>query len=174
MEQVHLLVGFSGVRRPGYCHPERSEGSAVRALITRQTLAFVLLAAACRPVAAPPRTATETGAVRRARVALSQALPPLDGARLHTRVIEVTYRPGESSEAHSHPCAVMGYVTEGKLRMRVQSQPDTVYGAGDTFYESPGSVHLVSANASTTERARFVVFVLCEGDQPVSVPLSKP
>ena len=141
----------------------------------RRTLAFALIGAvSCRSVPAPPRTATPTGAVRRARVALSQRLPQLDGARLQAKVIEVNYGPGESSEAHSHPCAVIGYVTAGRLHMHGQSQPDTVYGAGDTFYEAPGSVHLVSANASTAHRATFVVFVLCEGDQPVSVPLSKP
>src|SRR5216117_1698723 len=97
----------------------------------RRALAFALIGAvSCRSVPAPPRTATPTGAVRRARVALSQRLPQLDGARLQAKVIEVNY--------------------------------------------GPGSVHLVSANASTADRATFVVFVLCEGDQPVSVPLSKP
>ena len=61
-----------------------------------------------------------------------------------------------------------------KVKKPQADRRDTVYGAGDTFYEAPGSVHLVSANASTAHRATFVVFVLCEGDQPVSVPLSKP
>jgi quercetin dioxygenase-like cupin family protein len=56
--------------------------------------------------------------------------------------------------------------------MRVDAGPDTVYQAGDTFYEAPNSRHLVSANASATQRARFVVFFLCDREQPLSVPLS--
>src|ERR1039458_2695383 len=42
----------------------------------------------------------------RARVALSQALPKLNGDHLKATVVEVHYGPGESSPSHSHPCAV--------------------------------------------------------------------
>src|ERR1039457_2968544 len=54
----------------------------------------------------------------RARVALSQALPKLNGDHLKATVVEVHYGPGESSPPHSHPCAVIGYVVEGALRTR--------------------------------------------------------
>ena len=97
----------------------------------------------------------------------------MDGTRLHAQVVEVTYAPGGSSAPHSHPCAVIGYVVAGRLHMAVQSHADTVYGPGDTFYEAPGSVHLVSANASTSEPATFVVFALCDGVQPLSVPVPR-
>ena len=102
----------------------------------------------------------------------SRELSAMDGARLRVRVLEVLYEPNESSRPHSHPCATFGHVVEGALRMRVDAGPDTVYGTGDTFYEAPNSKHLVSANASSTKRARFVVFFLCEGEKPLTVPIS--
>jgi len=102
----------------------------------------------------------------------SKDLPAMDGARLRAHVLEVSYKPGESSRPHSHPCATFGRVVEGELRMRVDAGPDTVYHAGDTFYEAPNSKHLVSANASQTNAARFVVFFVCDGEHPLSVPLT--
>jgi quercetin dioxygenase-like cupin family protein len=104
-------------------------------------------------------------------IAWSRELPAMHGERLRVHVLEVLYEPNERSRPHSHPCATFGHVLEGALRMRVDAGPDTVYRTGDTFYEAPNSRHLVSANASSTERARFVVFFLCEGEQPLSVPL---
>ena len=107
-------------------------------------------------------------------VVWSRDLPPMDGTRLRAHVLEVSYRPGESSRPHSHPCATFGHVVEGALRMRVDAGSDTVYRAGDTFYEAPNSRHLVSANASETKAARFVVFFVCEGEKTLSVPLPSP
>jgi quercetin dioxygenase-like cupin family protein len=104
------------------------------------------------------------------RVVESDALPPLDGARLQVQVVEVTYRPGERSAVHSHPCAVSGYVIEGAVRMQTQGGPEAVYTAGQSFYEAPNSVHLVSANASATERARFVAYFVCDHPGPLTVP----
>jgi quercetin dioxygenase-like cupin family protein len=51
----------------------------------------------------------------------------------------------------------------------VEGQPETVYKAGQTFYEAPNGVHLVSANASTTEPARFLAYLLCDRDAPLSI-----
>jgi quercetin dioxygenase-like cupin family protein len=59
---------------------------------------------------------------------------------------------------------VIGYVLEGALRMRVNDGPETVYRAGDTFYEAPGDVHATSANASATEPAKFLAYFTCDRD----------
>ena len=58
------------------------------------------------------------GAGARSRVAFSHALPQLESAHLEATVVEVSYGPGGSSQAHSHPCAVIGYVLAGALRVR--------------------------------------------------------
>jgi quercetin dioxygenase-like cupin family protein len=65
----------------------------------------------------------------------------------------------------------MVYVAQGAIRSQVQGGAAAVYNAGDTFYEPPNGVHAVSANASTTEPARFVAFFVCDGNKPLTVPV---
>lgn len=103
------------------------------------------------------------------RLALSRSLPALDGAHLEVKVVEVTYDPGASSSPHRHPCPVIGYVVEGALRMQLKGQAEVVYGAGDTFYERPDDIHLVSANASSERPATFIAVFTCDHDGPLSV-----
>jgi len=104
----------------------------------------------------------------RASVLLSQPLPKLNGNHLVTTLVEVRYGPGEASPPHSHPCPVVVYVVEGKVRSQNQGQPEVIYKPGDTFYEAPGGVHAVSGNASSTEPAKFIAFFLCDHATPLS------
>ena len=120
-----------------------------------------------------PSGATHPETKERARLALSQALPKLDGTHLKATVVEVHYGPGESSPPHSHPCAVIGYVVEGALRTRVKGEPEAIYKAGETFYEAPNGVHVVSANASQTEPATFIAYFVCDHDTPLSRDVTK-
>jgi quercetin dioxygenase-like cupin family protein len=105
-----------------------------------------------------------------ARVAVSRALPPLDGHRLEATLVEVTYGPGESSAPHRHPCPVIGYVIEGEYRTQSGAEPAAVYRAGQTFYEAPDAVHQVSANASADRPVRFLAYFVCDRQGPLSVP----
>ena len=109
----------------------------------------------------------------RARVALKQALPKLNGEHLKATVVEVHYGPGESSPPHSHPCAVIGYVVEGALRTQVKGEPEAIYKAGEGFYEAPNGVHVVSANASQTVPATFIAYFVCDHDTPLSSDVPK-
>ncbi len=104
----------------------------------------------------------------RARIAFAHALPKLDGGRLNAAVVEVNYGPGESSLPHSHPCAVVGYVVEGSIRTQVRGEPEALVKVGESFYEPPNGVHLISANASRTEPASFLAFFVCDRDKPLS------
>jgi len=108
----------------------------------------------------------------RARVLLSTTIPALDGAHIKTTLVQVNYGPGEASPAHTHPCAVIGYVVEGSLRMRVEGQPEKLYSVGESFYEAPNGVHAVSANASTTQPAKLIAYFVCDHDAPLSVNVS--
>lgn len=105
-----------------------------------------------------------------ARLVISQTLPRLNGEHVQVKVVEVTYAPGESSPAHSHPCAVIGYVIEGSVRTQVKGDAELVVKAGQSFYEPPNGVHQVSANASKDKPARFTATFVCEGDIPISGP----
>ena len=43
--------------------------------------------------------------------------------------------------------------------------------AGQTFYEGPNDIHTVGHNASKTEPAKFVVFMLKDKDAPILIPV---
>jgi quercetin dioxygenase-like cupin family protein len=116
-------------------------------------------------------TLAQNAATSKSRVALTQALPQMDGAHLETTVVEVTYPPGGANATHRHPCPVIGYVLEGALRMQVMGKAEVTYNPGDTFYEAPTDVHQVSANASQDKPARFLAYFVCDHRTPLSVPV---
>jgi quercetin dioxygenase-like cupin family protein len=105
----------------------------------------------------------------RTRIAFSHALPQLDGSHLKVTVVEITYGPGESSPPHSHPCAVVGYIIEGALRTHVKGEAEAIYKAGESFYEAPNGIHLISANASAKRPVKFLASFVCDRDTPLSV-----
>jgi quercetin dioxygenase-like cupin family protein len=119
------------------------------------------------------KTAPPAGAGRGAGVqpVFSQALPHMNGYQIKTIGVEVTYAPGASSDPHTHPCAVIGYVLEGRIRTQVKGEAEAVYHAGQTFYEPPDGVHQVSANASTTEPARLLALFTCDHEAALSMPV---
>ena len=85
-------------------------------------------------------------------------------------MITVAYAPGGSDPAHAHHAQVLVYVMEGSIVMQVKGKPAVTLGPGDTFYEGPDDVHVVSRNASETEPARFLVFFVKKKDAPILVP----
>ena len=114
-----------------------------------------------------------TGPIPRVRVAFRHGLPRLNGDQLNATIVVVHYGPGESSPQHSHPCAVIGYVLEGTLRTQVAGEPEATYKPGESFYEAPNGVHVVSANASTREPATFLAYFVCDHNTPLSLDLPK-
>jgi quercetin dioxygenase-like cupin family protein len=103
------------------------------------------------------------------RISFSHALPHLDGSDLKATIVEVTYGPGGSSPPHSHPCAIIGYVIEGALRTQVKGEAEAIYKAGQSFYEAPNGVHMISANASSKRPLKFLAYFLCDHDTPLSL-----
>lgn len=118
---------------------------------------------------APATTAAP--APRASRLAFSHALPELDGKKLQVKVVEVVYAPGQSSSPHSHPCAVIGYIVNGAVRMQVNDEPEVTYKTGEFFYEAPNGHHRVSANASQTQPATLLAWFTCDKDTPLSTPV---
>jgi quercetin dioxygenase-like cupin family protein len=103
------------------------------------------------------------------RTVFSQALPRLDGSRLQVTTVEVTYPPGGSSAPHSHPCPVIGYVLKGAVRMQVKGGAPSIYTVGESFYEAPNGIHLISENVSAKEPATFLAYFICDHSGPLSV-----
>jgi quercetin dioxygenase-like cupin family protein len=94
----------------------------------------------------------------------SHALPNVPGKRV--TIVRVFYGPGGFSRAHRHAGSVTAYITKGEIRSQLGGGPVETFGVGQSFFEPPGSTHLVSANASNTEPAELIaVFVADEGAQ---------
>jgi quercetin dioxygenase-like cupin family protein len=74
------------------------------------------------------------------------------------------YEPGGKSGEHHHAGSVFAYALSGVVRAENSAAgPAKVYQAGESFFEPPGSEHLISGNASTTEPATLLaIFVTDE------------
>lgn len=99
----------------------------------------------------------------------SPALPKLDYRKVSA--ITVKYPPGAASPKHRHDVAVFAYVLEGTVQSRLQGQGLKVFEQGEMWYEPPGTVHLVSRNASDTEPAKLLVFFVGEHGASATTPL---
>lgn len=86
-------------------------------------------------------------------------------------VLTVEYLPGGASMPHRHDADVFVYVLEGAVVMQVDGKEPVTVRKGETFRESPKDIHRQSANASKTEPARFIVFVVKDQGKPVTRPL---
>jgi quercetin dioxygenase-like cupin family protein len=97
----------------------------------------------------------------------SYALPNAPGKRV--TILRVFYGPGGFTRAHRHAGSVTAFVTKGEIRSQLGGGPLETFKVGQSFFEPPGSTHLVSANASNTEPAELIaVFVADEGAQLTS------
>jgi quercetin dioxygenase-like cupin family protein len=65
---------------------------------------------------------------------------------------------------------VFGYVLEGSYRIKLDQGPETMLSKGQTFHEAPGQLHAVSGNASQTEPAKVLAFMIAESGKPITVP----
>ena len=81
--------------------------------------------------------------------------------------VTVNYAPGGKSRGHHHAGSVFAYVLSGAIRSENSATgPVKVYKAGESFFEPPGSKHLISENASATEPASLLaVFIADDGAQ---------
>jgi quercetin dioxygenase-like cupin family protein len=140
-------------------------------MIISRTACLAAIAALCARAGGSGALAEpRPGDPARSRTALSQLLPPMDGAHLRSTLVEISYEPGASSPSHSHPCPVLVHVLEGAIRSQVRGEPERIYRAGESFFEAPHGVHQVSANASDRAPARFLALFICDRDTPVTVP----
>lgn len=94
----------------------------------------------------------------RANALLARDVVGMPGMQVIMSTVE--YPPGGRSAPHRHDAQVFVYVLEGHVIMQVKGGPRMTLGPGETFYESPDDIHSVSANASNTEPAKFLVFML--------------
>jgi len=78
-------------------------------------------------------------------------------------MITVEHAPGGSTPIHVHNAHAMVYVLEGGKEVTLT--------AGQTFYEGPDDLHVVDRNASKTQPAKFVVFLIKDKGAPALIPV---
>lgn len=83
-------------------------------------------------------------------------------------VSEVTLAPGQESSPHRHNAHVFVYVLEGRVNMQVAGGELVALSPGEMFYENPDDIHMVSQNASDTESAKFLVYIIKTVGMPVT------
>ena len=134
-----------------------------------KTLTGLVVAAGLALAADPPGQAASTGEGETVKQIFSQKLPNVPGKTL--TVVQVDYRPGGFSAPHRHPASgfVFAYVLSGTVRSQVEGGPLREYSAGETWTEPPSSHHIVSANASKTEPARLMAYVIAVDDAQATV-----
>jgi quercetin dioxygenase-like cupin family protein len=86
-------------------------------------------------------------------------------------MITVDYPPGGSDPIHVHNAHAFLYVLQGSVVMQVKGGKQVTLTPGQTFYEGPNDVHIVGRNASNTQPAKFVVFLVKENGAPALVPV---
>ena len=101
-----------------------------------------------------------------------QAIPNTPGKSLIAVVVD--YPPGGTSLPHTHAKSafIFAYILAGEIESQVNDDPSGSC-AGESFYETPGSSHPISRNASKTEPAKLLaVFVVDTNDKPLTTPSS--
>jgi quercetin dioxygenase-like cupin family protein len=101
---------------------------------------------------------------------LTQDLPEIPGKEVV--MLTVAYLPGGASLPHRHEAEVFVYVLEGSVLMQVDGKPPRTLGVGETFHEGPADVHRQSANASATQPAKLLVFMIKDKNKPLTLPVA--
>ena len=83
----------------------------------------------------------------------------------------VDFPPGFSSPIHRHNAQVSVYVLEGSVVMQVKGGKELTLVPGQSFYEDPNDIHVVSRNASTSKPAKFLVFLINKKGAPLVIPV---
>lgn len=86
-------------------------------------------------------------------------------------MLTVEYAPGGKDPIHRHNAHAFVYVLEGTIVMQVKGGKEVTLTPGQTFYEGRDDVHIVGRNASSTDKAKFLVFLIKEKGAPVLVPV---
>lgn len=130
-------------------------------------IAWCLVAAST--LGCPPARATDDGKAPGAATAVELMQRDLLGdPSKEVLMLTVTYPAAGASLPHRHDAQVFVYVLEGTLTMQVQGRPAVTLERGETFYEGPDDVHVVSANASSSRSAKILVVTIKHKGRPVS------
>lgn len=131
--------------------------SALLLLVTAMFGTFTSASAQATP---SPSPVSRTGL-------LKHVLPPGDFREVEAIMIEL--QPGAAAPRHRHDVAVVAYVIEGTVENQFDGGPVQIHKVGESWWESPGTVHDTARNASTTAKARLLIVYIGEVGKPQTV-----
>lgn len=97
---------------------------------------------------------------------MTQDLIDLAGKQAVVRANE--YPPGTSNPPHRHSAHVFLHLLEGQLIVQVKGGQPVTLKPGDTYYESPSDIHVVSRNPSASVTAKALVFMVKDIGAPAT------
>jgi quercetin dioxygenase-like cupin family protein len=124
-------------------------------------LALLPLLAAAQTTGAAPQSSR--------KVLMTKDLADFPGKEALVYVIE--YPPGTNNVPHRHDAHVFLHILSGQLNAQVKGGELTVLNPGDTYYESPNDIHIVSRNPSSTTPAKAILFMLHNKGAALSTPV---
>jgi quercetin dioxygenase-like cupin family protein len=148
-----------------------SQGDEPKETMMNRTLSFVVLCLLTGTLMAQQPTVTPQAPEAKVTPLMSRDLTEFPGKEVE--MITVEYPPGSIDPIHRHNAHAFVYVLEGSIVMQVKGGKQVTLTPGQTFYEGPDDVHLVGRNASSTEPAKFVVFLIKNKGAPVLVPVQE-
>jgi quercetin dioxygenase-like cupin family protein len=131
-----------------------------RIRILAASIVTLVAAGSSAQTASPPKATVQP--------VLVQELPDLLGKEV--LMLTAEYPPGGASEVHRHNADVFVFVLEGSVVMQVAGGKEVTLNRGETFFESPTDIHRVSRNASSTQPAKFLVFMVKDQGTPATLP----
>jgi len=100
---------------------------------------------------------------------LTEPLPEYPGKEV--QMIVVDYPPGAVDPVHRHDAHAFVYVLEGSIVMGLKGGKEVTLKPGESFHEGPNDIHTVGRNASNSQPARFVVFLIKKKGAPILTPV---
>ncbi len=93
----------------------------------------------------------------------------LQGASEEVIVWDTEYAPGAVNPRHFHPAAITFRVISGSGVWQEEGKEPVTLRAGDSLFAPAGTVHS-HWNPSSTERLRFIEFIVAEKGKGRSIP----
>jgi quercetin dioxygenase-like cupin family protein len=78
------------------------------------------------------------------------------------------YPPGTSNPPHRHDAHVFVHLLEGQLIVQLKGRDPVTLNAGDTYYEAPEDIHVVSRNPSDKVPAKALIFMVKKSGAPAT------
>ena len=93
-------------------------------------------------------------------------LPDLAGKEALVR--SNIYPPGTSNPPHRHDAHVFLHILEGQLIVQLKGGQPVTLNPGDTYYEAPDDIHVVSRNPSDTVPVKALIFMVKRKGAPAT------